>query len=312
VTALLRVSVVLLALTVAAPAAQASLPGRNGAVGYAVSSFSGDQSPQVEVTGLASRVFEREQEMEIIRCERTDGAQTGGNCTTSEFGSPSYAPGGRRLLFDAGRQLGLIGADGAGLMIFPPLTPTNDGDPAFSPNGRRIVFTGVNERGGTDVFVYALGSQFVRLIVQDAGEPAWSSRNEIAWVRDGNIYVSNWKGERRRWVTAGVSPDWSPGGGRLVFVRPSPNLTFEGIQGRMFAIGARGRGLRPVFPAVRDALTPAWSPNGRWLAFTRAESGIFAKRLDGRGRAVQVALSQRGSEGAFVAAFQPSWQPRPR
>jgi dipeptidyl aminopeptidase/acylaminoacyl peptidase len=310
-TALLRMSIVLLALAVAAPPAQAAFPGRNGAVGYAISSFSGDQAPQVEVTGLASRVFQREQEAEIIRCERTDGAPTGGDCTTSEFGSPSYAPGGRRLLFDAGRQLGLIGAGGAGLTLFPAVT-TNDGDPAFSPDGRRIVFTGVNDRGGTDVFVYALGSQFARMIVQDAGEPAWSSRNQIAWVRNGNIYVSNAKGGQRRWLTSGVSPDWSPGAARLVFVRPSPNLTFEGIQGRMLTIGARGRGLKPVFPAVRDALTPVWSPNGRWLAFTRAESGIFAKRLDGRGRAVEVATSQRGSEGAFVASFQPSWQPRPR
>ena len=296
-----RLAAALLLVAVVAPPAHAAFPGRNGTVGYAFSSFGGDMPPQREVTGIHP----------VIRCERTDGAATGGDCTTSEFGSPSYAPSGRRLVFDAGRQLGLIGAGGAGLYLFPPVT-TNDGDPAFSPDGRRIAFTGVNDRGGTDLFVYRLGSLFVRSIVQDAGEPAWSSQNEIAWVRDGNIYVSNWKGARRRWVTSGVSPDWSPGGSRLAFVRPSPNLTFEGIQGRMFTIGARGRGIKPAFPGVRDALTPVWSPNGRWLAFARPESGIFAKRRDGRGRAVQVATSQRGSEGAFVAAFQPSWRPLPR
>ena len=306
-----RPAAALLAIALLAPPAHAAFPGRNGAVGYAVSSFSGDMAPQREVTGLEARLIGRARASEIIRCERTDGAPAGGDCTTAEFASPSYSPNGRRLVFDAGRQIGLIRADGGGLRLLPRVT-TNDGDPAFSPDGRRIVFTGVNDRGGTDVFVHRLGSQFTRAIVQDAGEPVWSSRNEIAYVRDGNVYVSNPRGGQRRWVTSGVSPDWSPGGGRIAVVRPSPNLTFEGRQGRMFTIGARGRGLRAVFPAVRDALTPVWSPNGRWLAFARVESGIFAKRLDGRGRAVQVAISQRGSEGAFVASFDPSWQPLPR
>jgi hypothetical protein len=296
-----RLAAALLVIAVTAPPAHAAFPGRNGAISYAISSSSGDMPPQREVTGLHG----------IIRCERTDGAPTGGDCTTSEFASPSYAPGGRRVVFDAGQRLGLVGYRISGLHLFPQVT-SNDGDPAFSPDGRRIVFTGVNDHGGTDLFAYRLGSLFVRPIVQDAGEPAWSSQNEVAWVRDGNIYVSNWKGARRRWVTSGVSPDWSPGGGRLVFVRPSPNLTFEGRQGRMFTIGARGRGLKPVFPGVRDALDPVWSPNGRSLAYGRAEAGIFAKRLDGRGRAVEIAPSQRGSEGAFIAAFHPSWQPRPR
>ena len=80
----------------------------------------------------------------------------------------------------------------------------------------------------------------------------------------------------------------------------------------MFTVGARGRGLRAVFPRVRDALDPVWSPNGRWLAFGRVEAGIFAKRRGTRGRATEVALSQIGSEGASIAAFHPTWRPRPR
>jgi hypothetical protein len=306
---LARVLPVLVVVAVAAPPVQAAFPGRNGAIGYAFSSVSGDASPMREVTGLRAKVVGREQANEIVHCERTEGAPTGGDCTTSEYASPSYSPNGRRLVFDAGVRLGLIGAGGAGLRLLPRVT-TNDGDPAFSPDGRRIVFTGVNDRGGTDLFVYRLGSMFVRSIVQDAGEPAWSSRNVIAYVRDGNIYVSNRKGARRRFVTSGVSPDWSPGGGRLVFVRPSLNLVFEGRQGRMFTVGARGRGLRPVFPGVRDALDPAWSPNGRWLAFGRFDAGIFAKRLGARGPAVEVATTQISGESGSHASFHPSWRPR--
>ena len=110
-------------------------------------------------------------------------------------------------------------------------------------------------------------------------------------------------------ATSGESPDWSPSGGRLVVVRPSPNLTFAIPMGRMFVVGAHGRHGHVFLPGTRDASHPVWSPDGRWIAFERSEAGIFAKRLGGP-PARHVFMSQQGSEGAFVSGFHPSWRPR--
>ena len=309
--ALVRVLTAIVALAVLAPAAQATLPGRNGEIGFVFSGAGGDTEPFVETIGLEAKVPGRQRKRSLVECERTDGAPSGGDCRATKFSSPSYSPDGSRIVFDAGERIGLIGAGGAGLALLPSVSG-DDGDPAFSPDGRRIVFTGANDRGTTDLYVHRLGSLFARQIVNDASEPAWSSRNEIAYVRDGNVYVSNWKGNRRRFVVSGRSPDWSPGGGRLVFVRPLPNLTFEGAVGRVFTVGARGRGLQRVFPRVTDAFGPVWSPDSRWLAFARAEAGVFAKRLGSRRPAELIAETQISGESGSVAYFDPAWRPRPR
>jgi Tol biopolymer transport system component len=65
-----------------------------------------------------------------------------------------------------------------------------DGNPAFSADARRIVFTGTNDRGTTDLYVRRLDGGAARLIVHDAGEPAWSCGNRLAYVRGGNVYLA--------------------------------------------------------------------------------------------------------------------------
>lgn len=304
---LLRLAAVLAVLAVAAPAAHAGFPGRNGAIGFAFSAnIGGEVGPLFESAGLEARTL-RGDRFELVTCERTDGVPSGGRCRVREFRSPSYSPGGRRIVFDAGARLGLVGAGGTGLSLLPPVTG-NDGDPVFSPDGRRIAFTGTDDGGATtDVWVLRRGSMFARKIVTGASMPAWSSRNELAWVRDGRIHVSNRKGERRRLVTSGIAPDWAPGGGRLVFVRPTAAYP----DGRMFTIGARGRLLRPFLPSVRDASAPVWSPDGRWIAFERLFTGVLAKRIGSRAEAVLVAESQAGGDGGSNY-FDPTWRPRPR
>jgi hypothetical protein len=125
----------------------------------------------------------------LVQCELTDGVPTGGDCTATSFSAPSYSPRGGRIVFDAGERLGLIDADGGNLALLPATT-ANDGSPAFSPDGRRIVFAGANDRGTTDLYVRPLEGGEVRPIIFDAGEPAWSSRNVLAYVRSGNVYVA--------------------------------------------------------------------------------------------------------------------------
>jgi hypothetical protein len=137
----------------------------------------------------------------LVQCELTDGVPTGGDCTATSFSAPSYSRRGGRIVFDAGERLGLIDADGGNLALLPATT-ANDGSPAFSPDGRRIVFAGANDRGTTDLYVRPLEGGEVRPIIFDAGEPAWSSRNVLAYVRSGNVYVARPGGRHRRFVTS--------------------------------------------------------------------------------------------------------------
>jgi dipeptidyl aminopeptidase/acylaminoacyl peptidase len=300
----------LVSLAVLAPSAQATFGGSNGPIVFAQRSTSGDQvDPSVEHTRLVTRRATGTRDRVLVDCELTGGAPSAGNCTGASYTSPSYSRDGSRIVFDAGERIGLMNADGTGLRLSSAAT-ANDGDPAFAPDGRRIVFTGANDRGTTDLYVRSIDGG-TRLILNDAGEPSWSSRDVIAYVRSGNIYVARPGGLHRRWVTSGVSPDWSPDGRRLIFVRPLARLTFDLPIGRMYESDARGGRLRRIGPAV-DASHPKWSPQGNWIVYEVFDSGVFAKRLGSSAPAREVALTQSSGESGSVGAFDPAWRPLPR
>jgi TolB protein len=310
-SALARILVVVAVLAVLAAPAQAAFPGKNGAIAFAQRSAAAqeDGPPFLEWRRLAAAFPRSPNQRTIVECELSDNVPSGGDCTSREFRSPSYSADGDRLVFDAGEQLAIVGNDGGGLSLLPPVT-ANDGDPAFSPDGGRIVFSGENDRGGTDVYVRRLDTGASRAIVLDAGEPAWSSRGEIAYVRSGNVYVARPNGSHRRWVTSGVSPDWSPGGRLLLIVRPLPMLRFDAPLGYMYRVGAHGRGLRRV-SREGFASHPVWSPDGRSFAYDALDKGVLAKRFGAGGPGRDVAGSDVGDSGS-VASFNPTWRPRPR
>jgi Tol biopolymer transport system component len=266
--------------------------------------------PAVEHTRLATRHVFGAQVRILVDCQLTGGAPSGGNCAGQSHRSPSYSRNGERVVFDAGDRIGVMAADGSGLSLLPAVT-ADDGSPAFAPDGRRIVFTGTNNRGSTDVYVRPTDGGAAQPIVNDAGEPAWSSRDVIAYVRSGNIYVARSGGGHRRFVTSGVSPDWSPDGRRLLFVRPLARLTFDAPIGRMYVAGAHGEGLRRIGPPA-DASRPVWSPEGNWIAYEAFEAGIRAKRLGSSQPAREIAPSQTSGESGSVASFDPAWRPLPR
>ena len=306
-----RIALALVALAAFAPAAHAAFGGRNGAVGFAQRTVTGDSvDPPVEHTRLATRhVFGRRDRI-LVDCQLSDGAPSGGNCAGTSYRSPSYSRGGTRIVFDAGERIGVMAADGGGLSLLPAVT-ADDGNPAFAPDGRRIVFSGTNDRGTTDIYVRRLDGGAAQLIVNDAGEPAWSVRDVIAYVRSGNIYVARPGGAHRRFVTSGVSPDWSPDGRRLLLVRPLARLTFDAPIGRMYVVGAHGEGLRRIGPAA-DASRPVWSPEGNWIAYEAFEAGILAKRIGSSQPAREIAPTQSSGESGSVASFDPAWRPLPR
>jgi hypothetical protein len=302
---------VLIALAVFAAPAQATFPGRNGGIAFGQHTTSGDPDPVITEHSrllVALPPFSRERTRTLVDCQTTDGVPSGGDCTSTNPRSPSYSRTGEKIVFDAGERLAIIDADGGVAALLPAAT-ADDGDPCFSPDGKRIAFTGVNDRGGTDLYVHRLEGSATNLIIQDAEAPAWSSRNRLAYVRSGNIYTADPNGRARRWVTSGVSPDWSPHSSRLALVRPLPSLTFDGVTGRMYTITASGHDLRRVGRS-KDASHPVWSPDGRWLAYDGFDLGVNVKRLGGGRPAREIAPTQFSGESGSIASFQPAWRPR--
>jgi Tol biopolymer transport system component len=297
-----------LAMLVAASPAAATYPGRNGGIAYANGGTGSDREPLMRSAGIEFVRGPSASPRDLVRCQLTDDVPSGGDCTATQFYSPSFSPNGKLIAFDAGARIGLIAASGGAVTLLPGAT-ANDGDPTFTADGKRIVFTGANDHGTTDLYVRSVnGAAAARLLLQDAGEPAVSVRGVLAYVRTGNVYLRLPKHGKRRFVTSGVSPDWSPDGHRLVIVRPLPRLTFDVPLGRMFAVRPNGRGLTRVGPET-DALHPVWSPNGRWIAYDRSEAGIFARRVGSHNEAPAWAETQFGDEGASNVSFNPAWRP---
>jgi len=294
---------VLVALVVAAAPAQATFPGRNGGIAYAQLTTSGDLDPMITERArllVALPPFGSNRQRTLLDC--------GPDCPGTSYRAPSYSADGERIVFDAGERLAIIDADGGDAVLLPAAT-ADDGDPCFSHGGKRIAFTGVNDHGGTDLYTRRLGGGAAQLIIRDAGEPAWSSRDRLAYVRSGNVYTARPNGGARRWVTSGVSPDWSPSGRRLALVRPLPSLTFDGPTGRMYTVAPTGRDLRRVGRRT-DVSHPVWSPDGRWVAYDGFDLGVYVKRLGSGAALREVAPTQFSGESGSVSSFSPAWRPR--
>jgi Tol biopolymer transport system component len=305
----------LLAVT---PVAQGAFPGRNGFISFVHTShvsegFEGEGPTTSERALMVGRMFGRER-FTLRSCSTIDQVPQDSACPGS-WDSPAYSPTGDFLLVDAGNRLALMDSDGSDYRLLPQQT-TDDGAPAWAPNGRRFVFTGVAERATEpDLYVYNLSRDSSRRLTTTGGvAPAWSSRDRIAYVTGytsvlgrrpmGRLALINPDGSGRRPLTRkdGLAPNWSPHGTKIVFIR----------KGRLYVIGANGRGLRrvgsPRFSFEAEDVT--WSPDGRFLAYHDFEAGIMIVDAQGR-RDYEFELGQY-SPGASLDSFSPDWQPLPR
>lgn len=89
-----------------------------------------------------------------------------------------------------------------------------------------------------------------------AGAAAVTLPSMVAYVRNGDIYVSRGATEKRLTTGGGhARPRWSPNGRQLAFLKA----------GQLWTMKADGTGGRRL--TTWTAAGPSWSPDGKWLAF---------------------------------------------
>lgn len=292
----------------------AAFPGANGRIAFGWFDRREDELGQNPTTVKRSIDVARpggQGRRSLRACIEVGGQPDSGDCSI-EYLSPAWAPGGRLLAFDAGARIAVMRSDGTRFRLLPQVT-SDDGEPAWSPDGRRLVLSGPAIAGGaSDLHVLELASGEARRLTSDGGRsPAWSSRNRIAFTRGGSVnrpgsgaaYTMRPGGGGLRLLVRRAShPAWSPGGTRLVVVRPRRRLT------SLWVVRADGTGLRRmVTPGADNPQQPCWAPDGRQIAYTGLEGRLVAQRLRDR-RIRQVAPGGFSAERSFGAST-PDWQP---
>lgn len=177
---------------------------------------------------------------------------------------PAWSPTGGEIAYTDGapgqRDIFAVTADGGDARRITDGT-ADERDPAWSATGR-IAYVVRGSRTGDDLYsVPATGGDAKRLTRTRADEhsPSWSPDGErLAFVRGGDVWVSDADGKRARRIAPGpaTAPAWAPRGDRIVFSGGRPGAR------RIFAIGARGGGLRAISTTRSDGRTPDWQPTG--------------------------------------------------
>jgi Tol biopolymer transport system component len=283
--------------------AQAAFPGANGVITFALNNSDDGGNGEIDTVSAAGRG---------LKTIYSEGYGGSGQL------DPSYSPDGARLVFDTNGQgpLGIpadgsyiqaMNSDGSGLSSVPS---QNGAEPAWGPDGHSIVYA---DAAGLVTLDLPTGAS--RLVAgPGASEPAWSTRNQIAYVSHGDIYRVAAAGgvPVRLTFKGGRQPTFFPGGGRLAFVRNIAN------RGQIFTMAADGSHPRQITDMKRRSTSPTVSPDGRSIAFIHdsgpAENSRNTDRLwtmHAGGSRQQPVGHLPDSDFGLVQFEHPNWQPRP-
>lgn len=223
-------------------------------------------------------------------------------------GDPAWSPHGDRLAFvrdrnATSRDLWVMNADGSDQMLLA--AAPNDqraASPAWSPAGDRIAFVAGGELWFTD-----LNGDVEHIETGvEADDVAWSPDGDtLAIAGEGNVWRVATDGSGLTKLAPGGDADWSPDGGRLVFlwVRGDGQVGTAIMDADGSNIGFVD-GLvtgEPPGAMISVGFDPVWAPDGSEIVYIGLQgSGIAAIGPDGTGRRTVFDLTQ---------TYDPDWQP---
>jgi TolB protein len=289
----LTVLAVVASLVCPGTSARAAFPGRNGVIAYEDGGGGSED--------LAS----------VWTVEPNGGGE---DLLRRRASEPAFSPDGRRLAYVRGAGAVMLArADGSGRtrQLTHPPRGAYDTSPSWGPTTGTLVFTRYYvKQARAQVRVYRRGSS-TRLT--EGGDPAWSTRGTVAFVRDGAIYGIRPDGRGLRQVLAPArgqsaeDPDWSPDGRRLVFEL----RRLQALDSDIALIRADGTGLRRFTSGSGyDDGAPTFSPDGRQIAFSRAGPRLPGRLCRGAvgGQRVRRVTTSHSSD----LITSPDWQPLAR
>jgi TolB protein len=293
----LTLPLALLAALAVSPAAHASFPGSNGRIAFNWTfGCDGSMVATMKPDGSDRRLLTAD------ACEE-DGPP--------RAAYPDWSADGTRLAYFSDNRLSTMAADGSGQapLALDPATPAR---PSLSPDGEQVAYTRVS--GGKQwVYVANLDGTGERRL-RAGNSPRWSpSGLSLGYLtargRIVELASRTWSVVRRHDAHARAF-DFSPGGGRLVYVSEGGNLWTKRVR--------PGGVQRRLLKTAAIESSPVYSPDKRRIAFVRAlrageedvRYGIFTMRADGHGEPRRIFRTSEERTEETLEAPTLSWQPR--
>lgn len=195
-----------------------------------------------------------------------------GSAEGVEGSAPRFSPDGGKVAYSGGGGLILANADGSGARPLAKTDDTNHPLPrmgerhVWSPDGKRIAF--VSASPATDPAMEADPIVITRYWYRPArGFPDRFNDNKRL-----HLFVADVASGAVTQLTDGQyyehSPDWSPDGGKLLFVsnrEADPDFTYNAD---IFTLDLATKAVTQITRTKGIETSPRWSPDGRTIAYS--------------------------------------------